>query len=71
MNTKMDIHITITPKAKSKELYNKLAAFNTDIKDIGDKIHVTTEIDIREDAIEKILEICHEHGECEVKAQMK
>lgn len=71
MNTKMDIHITITPKAKSKELFDELAAFNTDVKDIGGKIHATTEIDIREDAIEKILEICHEYGECEVKAQMK
>ena len=71
MNTKMNVHIVITPKAKSRELYDKLTAFKADVIDLGDKVHVCTEIDIREDAIEKILAICHEYGDCEVNAQMK
>lgn len=71
MNTKMSVHIVITPKAKNEELHNKLTKFDVDVINLGDKIHVSTEIDIREDAIEKILAICHEYGDCEVKAQMK
>lgn len=71
MNTKMSVHIVITPKVKSKELQDELTALNADVKYLGDKIHVTTEIDIREDAIEKIMAICHEYGDCEVNAQMK
>lgn len=71
MNTKMDVYITVKPKSKSRELYERLQPFKANVTDLGDKVYVYTEIDIREDAIEKILDICHEYGECEVNAQMK
>lgn len=71
MNTKMKVFITVTPKSKSRELYERLQPFKANVTDLGDKVYVHTEIDIREDAIEKILTICHEYGDCEVNAQMK
>ena len=71
MNTKMSVHIVVTPREKNEELYDRLTKFDVDVMNLGGKIHVSTEIDIREDVIEKILTICHEYGGCEVKAQMK
>lgn len=71
MNTKMNVYITVTPKSKSRELYERLQPFKANVTDLDDKVYVYTEIDIREDAIEKILEICHEYGDCEVNAQIK
>lgn len=70
MQTKMDIHITLKPRIKSRELCKRLAPFKANVTDLGDTVHVCTEIDIREDAIEKILKICKEYGEYSVDAKM-
>lgn len=71
MNTKMEVYITVTPRSKSMELYERLQPFKANVTDLGDKVYVYTEIDIREDAIEKIMAVCRDYGDCEVNAQMK
>ena len=70
MQTKMDIFITIIPKVKSLELYSKLRPYKANVTDLGDKVLVTTKIDIREDDIEHIVNICKDYGEMSVKAHM-
>ena len=71
MNTKMNVDITVTPKSRSRELYERLQPFKANVTDLGDKVFVDAEIDIREDTIEKIINICHEYGDCDIRAQMK
>lgn len=70
MKTKMNVYITVKPRAKSRELYDRLLPYKANVTDLGDKIYVYTEIDIREDAIEHILRICKEYGDCSVDASM-
>lgn len=66
----MDVFITIVPKVKSRELYERLVPYNADVTDLGTKVRVATEIDITEDKIEKIIEICEEYGYTSVEAHM-
>lgn len=70
MQAKMNLCITVTPKVKSRELYEELLPYNANVIDLGDKVYVRTQIDIREDAIEKIIEICDRYGECSVDANL-
>ena len=70
MQTKMNLCITITPKIRSRELYERLLPYDANVIDLGDKVYVRTEIDIKEDAIEKILEICNNYGECSIDAHL-
>lgn len=70
MQTKMNVYVTITPATRSRELYERLQPFEANVTDLGDKVYVYTQIDIREDAVEKILKICHEYGDCSVDAHM-
>lgn len=66
----MDVNITVKPRVKSRELYERLKSFNANVTDLGNVVYVYTKIDIREDAIEKILKICREYGDCSVDANM-
>lgn len=68
MQTKMDISITITPKVKSRELRERLAPYSVDVIDLGTEVCVATKIDITEDKIEKIMDICKEYGDTSVDA---
>lgn len=70
MQTKMDIVITIIPKVKSHELCERLAPYSAVVTDLGTKVCVATEIDITEDKIEKIIDICKEYGDISVEAHM-
>ena len=68
----MNVYITITPRVKSRELYDRLKPLQNDINvtDTGDKVFVYTQIDIREDAVEKIMAICKDYGDCSVSAHV-
>ena len=70
MQTKMDVFITITPRVESRELYERLAPYKADVTDLGTKVYVATKIDITEDKIEKIMDICKEYGDTSVEAHM-
>lgn len=70
MQTKMDVFITIVPKVKSHEIYERLEPYKADVTDLGTKVCVATEIDITEDKIEKIMNICKEYGDISVEAHM-
>ena len=70
MQTKMNVYVTVKPRVKSRELYERLLPYKANVTDIGDKVYVYTEIDIREDAIEHILKICKGYGDCSVDAHM-
>ena len=72
METRMNVFITIKPKIKSRELYEKLVLSQKGINvtDVGDKVYVYTQIDIREDDIERILAICKDYGDCSVDAHL-
>lgn len=70
MQTKMDVFITIIPKVESRELYERLAPYKADVTDLGTKVYVATKIDITEDKIEKIMDICKEYGDTSVEAHM-
>lgn len=72
METRMNVFITIKPKIKSRELYEKLTLSQegVNVTDVGDKVYVYTQIDIREDAIERILAICKDYGDCSVDAHL-
>lgn len=70
MQTKMDVFITIVPKVKSRELYERLAPYKAAVTDLGAKVYVATKIDITEDEIEKIMNICKEYGDASVEAHM-
>ena len=70
MQTKMNLYVTIVPKIKSRELYERLLPYDANVIDLGDKVYVTAMIDIRDDAVEKILKICDTYGECSVNAYL-
>ena len=69
MTTKMMVNITIRPHY-SYEIYNRLRPYRVDISDRGGIVQVSTTIDIREDTIEKILNICKEYGDCSIDARL-
>lgn len=71
MQTKMNVYITIKPRAKSRELYDRLRQYDANVIDLGDKVYVTATIDIKEDFIEKIIKVCSEYGECSVDTYME
>lgn len=68
MQTKMDVFITIIPKVKSHELYERLKPYKADVTDLGTKVGVATKIDVTDDEIEKIMNICKEYGDTSVEA---
>ena len=70
MQTKMNVYVTVKPRVQSRELYEKLLPYKANVTDLGDKVYVYAEIDIREDAVEHILAICKEYGDCSVDASM-
>lgn len=53
MQTKMDVCVTIKPRAKSRELYERLQQYSANVTDLGNTVYVYTKIDIREDVMEK------------------
>lgn len=68
MNTKMTVFITVKGKINSLELYERIKDYGANVTDLIDKTYVYAIIDIKEDAIEHILTICDEYGECDVEA---
>lgn len=70
MQTKMDVFITIVPKVESRELCERLAPYKADVTDLGTEVRVVAKIDITEDKIEKIIDICKEYGNTSVEAHM-
>ena len=68
MQTKMDVYITVP--ARFSEISERLQPFEVKVTDLGTSVRVYAQIDIRNDAIEKILTICHEYGDCSVDAHM-
>lgn len=70
MNTKMTVLITIKGKIDSRDLYSKLARYGANVTDMIDKTFVFVTIDLRDDAIEHIIRICSEYGECNLEAHM-
>jgi hypothetical protein len=70
MQTKMDIYVTIRPRKSNYELRRRLAFPEVNITEAADEIRVCARIDIRENTIEKILEVCNEYGDCSVYAHM-
>lgn len=70
MQTKMSVLVTIPGPIDSRELYEDIKRYGANVTDMGAKVLVYCKIDIREDAIEKILTSCNKYGDCEVNAQM-
>lgn len=70
MNTKMSVSITIKPGIDSRGLYDKISQYGANVTDLGEKVFVTAQIDIREDAIEHIIAECRKCGEIDVEAKM-
>lgn len=68
MNEKMNVYVTIRPKVKSRELYERLTPYNANVTDIGDKVFVYLTTDLDGEVIGKILDICKEYGDCSVDA---
>ena len=67
MNTKMTILITVYGDIDSADLYRRVCDV-AHVTDLGEKTFVYSRIDIREDTIEKLINICKEYGECTVDA---
>ena len=70
MQTSMNIYVTIKPKVKSRELYERLRPYNVNVTDLGDKVYVYTRMQLSRVDLEKVLSICNEYGECLVDAHM-
>lgn len=70
MQTKMDVFITIVPRVENRELHERLAPYKAVVTDLGTKVCVAAKIDITEDKIEKIMNICKEYGDTSVEAHM-
>lgn len=67
MTTQMTILITIHGQINSRELYDRVGDI-AHVTDFGDKTMVYSLIDIREDAVERLINTCKEYGECEIDA---
>jgi len=70
MNTKMHVTITIVPTINTVNLIKKLEEYGAEVTDVGKNIRVDTEIDIRENTIEFIMQACKAYGDCDVTARM-
>lgn len=70
MQTNMKIYVTIKPKVKSRELYERLKPYNVNVMDLGNKVYVYTQIQLSRANLEKVLAICNEYGECFIDAHM-
>lgn len=66
----MNVVITIVPKVESRELCERLAPYGADVTDLGTEVSVAAKIDITEDKLEKIMNICKEYGDTSVEAHM-
>lgn len=66
----MNVFITIIPKVKNRELCERLSPYGVIVTDLGTEACVSVEIDITEDKIEKIMDICKEYGDTSVEAHM-
>lgn len=67
MSTNMTVLITIHGEIDSRGLYSRVCDI-AHVTDLGNKTFVYSLIDIREDTIEKLINICKEYGEVEVDA---
>ena len=70
MDTKMTIFITIKGEISSRELYSRLVKYNANVTDMISETYVYAVIDIRDDTIERILEVCKEYGDCKLEAHL-
>lgn len=70
MQTSMNIYVTIKPRVKSRELYERLRPYNVNVTDLGDRVYVYTRIQLSRVDLKKVLSICNEYGECLVDAHM-
>ena len=71
MKTKMSVIVTIPGRFNSFELYEDIKQYGASVTDIGDTTIVIVTIDIRNEAIEHIMEACHKYNpNCEVNARM-
>lgn len=70
MQTKMDVYITVVPTINNSEIQERLQQYDVKTTNSGTNVQVYARIDIREDAIEKILKICQEYGDCSVDAHL-
>lgn len=68
MNCKMKIHIEVHTKKEGIE--EALAPFGITPKTFWGVTQFDTIIDIRDEAIEKIIAICDEYGDKQMKAKM-
>ena len=68
MQTAMDVYITIKPRVKSRELYERLKPYNVNVTDLGDKVYVYTRLTLKPESIDKVLSICAEYGDCYINA---
>lgn len=68
MVTKMSLMIVIKCPINSKELYQKLSPLGVNVTDMGTKTYVHAQIDIKDDAIEQIINTCQSYGDCDVSA---
>lgn len=64
MNTKMEVYIKIIPEINTQNLTKELMCLDATVVPLGENVYVTTEIDLKEDKIEKILSICKQYGHC-------
>ncbi len=70
MQTKMDVYITVVPTINNSEIQERLQQYDVKTTSSGNEVRVYARIDIREDAIEKILQTCQEYGDCFVDAHL-
>lgn len=67
MENHMTILITIHGDIDSADLYRRVGEY-AHVTDLGEKTFVYSLIDLREDIVERLIDICKEYGECEVDA---
>lgn len=70
MKTKMDVKIKVTPRNIVDLLATDLSHLDTIVTELGGVIYVNAQIDLREDTIEKIIEICKKYGDCKLEAYL-
>lgn len=64
MQDKMTVYVTIRPRVKSRELYERLLPYNANVTDVCDKVFVYLQVPIDGENVKKILDICKEYGDC-------
>ncbi len=70
MSTEMSILIEVKNCTDSKQLYDELKKYKPNVIDMGAKTVVHTTIDIRDDAMENILNVCNKYGSCDIEAHL-